>query len=106
MGIGAISRMGALVFLSSVVFACAVDAPSSASPGPLADASRRSTPPTDPICYGGNWCLVKCSASGETLHVIDAEPERGFAHCLFEADAWCIRHDLGRRTFACWGTPN
>lgn len=57
-------------------------------------------------CNGyGNWCLVKCSKSGNMQHVVGTWNQLNGA-CVTPGEAFCKSHKLGYRTHACWGYVN
>jgi hypothetical protein len=57
-------------------------------------------------CTGyGNWCLAKCSKSGDTQHVVGKWNALGGV-CATPAEAYCKQKGLGYRTHACWGYVN
>lgn len=54
---------------------------------------------------GNNWCLVKCSKTGNTLHVVGSWNQLGGV-CAAPGETFCHSHGLGYRTHACWGHIN
>ena len=72
--------------------------------GDVSDAVTATEEESNAWCGGNDYCLARCSKTGDTWHVVGHWTKINYGQCTGKGDDFCKNKVLGHRTDSCWGS--